>query len=189
MLNFRQTTRISKISSKTWFQNLKKLPVLDYLSFFTSKNKFFSPSILKLGKIQTLLHEPQFELFCQEPVYELTTVERELRQSVKDANILSEEQLLPWPEVDFLFGEDESYQTVVADIMRTVTKSLSELNEYGQTYTNFCEMIESIILLKIEKSIKKESFSPSDYHYLLQKHNEYVNILFPNFLNIYSQNS
>jgi hypothetical protein len=82
--------------------------------------------------------------------------------------------MIPWPDVDFLFGEDESYQIIVSDLMRTVTKSLSKLSHYGETYTPYCEMIESIIQLKIDGSIKRESFSPNDYHFLLQKHNEYV---------------
>ncbi len=85
--------------------------------------------------------------------------------------------MYPWPDVEFLFGEDESYQLVISEIMRTVTKSLSKLSNYGETYKPYCEMIESILQLKIERSIKRESFSPSDYHFLLQKHNEYVKLI------------
>lgn len=134
------------------------------------------------GKIQTLLHDPQFALFYEIPLYELTTVERELRESTIESNILlglGDEQtyskLYPWPDVDFLFGEDENYQLMVSEVMKTFTLSLSKLTEYSESYKQFCEMIESTIKLEIDEAITKEEFTPNDLNFLLQKHHEYVN--------------
>ena len=121
-----------------------------------------------------MLNEPVFELFCVEPIYELTTVEKELRASMKEANILTESQTQLWPDVDFLFGEDESYQLIISDIMRSISASLTKISNYGENYKVYCEMVESILKLEIEKSIKQETFSPNDFHYLLQTHNEFV---------------
>ena len=66
------------------------------------------------------MHEPKFRIFYDTPDYELTTVGKELKYS---SNI--SEEKTPWPEVEFLFGEDVSYLDIVSEIMRLVTTTLS----------------------------------------------------------------
>ena len=34
---------------------------------------------------------------------------------------------MPWPEVEFLFGEDEEYQCIIAEIMHNVTISIQNV--------------------------------------------------------------
>ena len=77
------------------------------------------------GKIQTLLHEPQFEIFYKTPQYELTRTQREI-----NLNVALDEVKQPWPEVEFLFGEDENYQETVSEIMQNVTKSITKVTRY-----------------------------------------------------------
>ena len=36
----------------------------------------------------------------------------------------------PWPEVEFLFGEDENYQEIVSEIMQNVTTSITKVSKY-----------------------------------------------------------
>ena len=36
----------------------------------------------------------------------------------------------PWPEVEFLFGEDENYQEIVSEIMQNVTASITKVTKY-----------------------------------------------------------
>ena len=105
------------------------------------------------GKIQTLMHEPTFEIFYETPIYELTKAQREAKYNMteKEENeenlemVLNEvvvEEKMPWPDVEFLFGEDESYQDIVAGIMKTVTYSINSV-------TTFAEV--SLLLLKTLK--------------------------------------
>lgn len=152
-----------------------------YLSVYVSLSpdqsefkNFFKDLISKYeetaGRIQTLLHKPQFELFYQVPIYELTRVEREMRQSLN----FNDEIKTPWPEVEFLFGEDEEYQDIVADVMKSVTTSLTSVTSYSNTFKEYCQMVESTIKLKIEKTIQKQTFTPDDFYVLLSKHTEQV---------------
>jgi hypothetical protein len=81
------------------------------------------------GKIQTLLHEPKFRLFYETPAYELTQVEREGKYLVEKPSDSNE---VPWPETEFIFGEDLEYQTLISDIMRIVTMSLSNVEQVSK---------------------------------------------------------
>ncbi len=40
------------------------------------------------------------------------------------------EDLQPWPEVAYLFGEDENYQDMVLDIMSNITSSITNISNY-----------------------------------------------------------
>lgn len=92
----------------------------------------------------------------------------------------------PWPEVDFLFGEDESYQELVYDVMRVVTHSINSVSYFAESYNQYCRMVFSIIRLDIGRSIAASGpppgrfyssvFSPDDFHYLLSKHSDQVSL-------------
>lgn len=94
------------------------------------------------GKIQSLLHEPAFAIFYETPIYELTKTQREMRHNVlmtmsnapEGEPLDSEAELekTPWPDVEFLFGEDESYQDIVASIMKCVTYSIDSVTAYAE---------------------------------------------------------
>lgn len=68
------------------------------------------------------MHEPKFKVFYETPDYELTRVARQLKYSIENEDL---DNRIPWPEVEFLFGEDTSYQDLVSDIMKIVTTTLS----------------------------------------------------------------
>lgn len=161
------------------------------------------------GKIQTLLHEPRFKMFYETPIYELTQIERQARLGLNFETTkagtelddlisyyyLSLEQQLssplpsqrPWPEVEFLFGEDESYQELVYALMRQVTYSINSVTYFSESYNEYCRMVHAIIRLDIDRSIKASGeppqgyyssvFSPDDFHYLLTKHNEQLALM------------
>ncbi len=71
-----------------------------------------------------MLHEPKFKLFFETPAYELTQVEREGKYLIEKPTDL---KVMPWPEIEFIFGEDLEYQSLITDIMRIVTMSLSNV--------------------------------------------------------------
>lgn len=73
------------------------------------------------------MYEPQFKVFYEVPIYELTRVEKEARTSMEIDDIVQVDTKIPWPEVAFLFGEDEEYQDIIAEIMRNVTISISNV--------------------------------------------------------------
>ena len=64
------------------------------------------------------MYEPKFSIFVDTPDYELTETEKALKYAEE------KEKRVPWPEVEFLFGEDVDYQDVVSDIMRIVNTCL-----------------------------------------------------------------
>lgn len=90
----------------------------------------------------------------------------------------------PWPEVEFLFGEDESYQELVYDVMRLITHSINAVSYYAESFNKYCQMVYSIIRLDVERSIAASGpspgryyssvFSPDDFHFLLSKHSDQV---------------
>ena len=163
------------------------------------------------GKIQTLLHEPRFKLFYETPVYELNRSERQARLGLTSQSqdqqqhnqdfdnedpsnmahlplvsptMTIDEQQRPWPEVEFLFGEDESYQELVYSVMSLVTHSINTVTYQAESYNHYCRMIYSILRLDIDRSIRASGeppncfyspvFTPDDFHYLLSKHTEQV---------------
>ncbi len=69
------------------------------------------------------MHEPKFRIFYDTPDYELTTVGKEAKYAMYNSDEPIEK--IPWPEVDFLFGEDVHYLDTVSEIMRIVTTTLS----------------------------------------------------------------
>ena len=74
-------------------------------------------------------------MFRDTPVYELTRIEKENRLAAltnTEELKTAEETKIPWPEVEFLFGEDENYQDIVAEIMRNVSSSITSLTSYAE---------------------------------------------------------
>ena len=82
-----------------------------------------------------MLYEDQFKVFYEVPIYELTRVEKELRLSMDIDGIVPVDPKMPWPEVEFLFGEDEEYQDIIAEIMRNVTISISNVTNAADVKT------------------------------------------------------
>jgi hypothetical protein len=90
------------------------------------------------GKIQTLLHEPHFKVFCDTPLYEMTQTQRNLLNiGINEYD----EVKRPWPEVEFLFGEDENYQEIVSEIMQNVTASITKVTKYIEVFLSFFDFL------------------------------------------------
>ena len=106
-----------------------------YKTKYFLKKYLYSILLIIEGKIQTLLHEPKFRIFYETPDYELTRVGRELKLTQES------EELIPWPEVEFLFGEDTAYLDLVSEIMRLVTTSLSNTISYSKVISLSFKMI------------------------------------------------
>jgi len=66
-------------------------------------------------------------------------VEKEARLSMNIDDIVQVDSKMPWPEVEFLFGEDEEYQCVIAEIMHNVTISI-------QNVTSSADVIASVFM-------------------------------------------
>jgi hypothetical protein len=101
----------------------------------SSFKNFFKDLIEKYektaGKIQTLLHEPKFNVFYEQPIYELTNLHKQVRLSMNIEDWENKyKDLQPWPEVAYLFGEDENYQDLVLDIMSNITLSITNISNY-----------------------------------------------------------
>jgi len=134
-----------------------------------------------VGQIQTLLYEPVFELFYETPIYELSRLQRQDRLQMNIADIVplgdnsKKEDRLPWPEVEYLFGEDENYTDIVAEIMRNVGLSISGVSQYALTYQRYCQMVASTIKLNIDKTLRNKALGPDDFRFLLTKHTEQIN--------------
>lgn len=79
------------------------------------------------------MYEPKFSMFVDTPDYELTETEKTLKYS-------GDNQLkkIPWPEVEFLFGEDVDYQDVVSDIMRIVDTCLRNTLGFVKVILTIC---------------------------------------------------
>ena len=63
----------------------------------------------------------------------------------------------PWPEVEYLFGEDENYSDIVAEIIKNVTYSISSVIQYSETYKKYCQMVNSAIKLDIDKTLSQKT--------------------------------
>ena len=96
------------------------------------------------GKIQTLLYEPRFELFYETPIYELTRTQKEDRLSMNIEHIVPVDERRPWPEVEYLFGEDENYTDIVADIIRNVTLSIKNVTQFCDVFAKISNFFFSI---------------------------------------------
>ena len=136
--------------------------------------KILQNFIIFKGKIQTLLYEDQFKVFYETPIYELTRLEKEVRLTMDTENIVQIDERMPWPEVEFLFGEDEEYQDLIAQIMRDITISLSNATSSADSYRKYCNMVASTLKLDIEKSFTTKKYSPDEFQFLLSKHSEQV---------------
>ena len=97
-------------------------------------------------------------------------------------SIVQIDERMPWPEVEFLFGEDEEYQDLIAQIMRDITVSLSSATSSADSYRKYCNMVASTLKLDIEKSFTTKKYSPDEFQFLLSKHSEQVEIYFFFFL-------
>ena len=78
-----------------------------------------------------MLHEPRFNIFFEQPIYELTNAEKQARLTMNMEDWETKYQSMqPWPEVEFLFGEDENYQDMVMRIMSHITSSITFITNY-----------------------------------------------------------
>jgi hypothetical protein len=58
--------------------------------------------------------------------------------------------LQPWPEVAYLFGEDENYQDMVLDIMSNITLSITNISNYMKVILYLCFKFYQTIILNFE---------------------------------------
>ena len=84
------------------------------------------------------MHEPRFKLFYEIPVYELSRYEKQLREGITLEGVVINDHVRPWPEVQYLFGEDEHYQDVISEIMTHLTTSLTNISSYIQVIELNC---------------------------------------------------
>jgi len=84
-------------------------------------------------------------------------------------------KFLPYGKVEYLFGEDEDYTDIVAELMRDVGMSISGVSQFADTYRKYCQMVASTIKLNIEKTLASKALGPEDFRFLLTKHTEQIN--------------
>ena len=60
----------------------------------------------------------------------MTRTQRDMLNNVNSDEYDGIEAKRPWPEVEFLFGEDENYQEIVSEIMQNVTTSITKVSKY-----------------------------------------------------------
>lgn len=101
------------------------------------------------------MYEPQFKIFYEIPIYELTRVEKEARETMEIDDIVKVDERLPWPEVEFLFGEDEEYQDIIADIMRNVTLSISNITTCAAVLKNFQLFLSQLVFILSNLGVQK----------------------------------
>lgn len=122
------------------------------------------------------MYEPAFELFYETPIYELNRMQKEDRLNMHIENIAPiPEDRTPWPEVEYLFGEDENYTDIVAAMMRHVTLSITSVLTNADSYKKYCQMVASMIKLNIDKTLTQKALGPEDFRFLLAKHTEQIN--------------
>ena len=95
-------------------------------------------------------------MFYDTPDYELTETEKIFKYSNFNSGVNHLDSKIPWPEVEFLFGEDEVYQDIVADTMRIVTTWLTNtINFVGVLYSFLILIFKSFIIFFIKKDLRK----------------------------------
>ena len=89
------------------------------------------------GQIQTLLREPRLEAFYMPPKHDLKlNFDLELREE-------QQEDQVPWPDTDLLFGEDPEYQKLIKEITDIVSAAVEEVYEYTNVRFHLVRTVHS----------------------------------------------
>lgn len=94
-----------------------------------SEKSIFSSKTLHLPKISaqivSMTREPKLAVFCRPPIYDLKLNFDEEEEEER------KEMIRPWPDLEFVFGDDPEYQALLAELGTYMTMELELVKNYA----------------------------------------------------------
>ena len=72
-----------------------------------------------------MTREPRLAVFCRPPVYDLKLNFDEEEEEER------QEMIRPWPDLEFVFGEDPEYQALLAELGTYMNMELALVKQYA----------------------------------------------------------
>ncbi|KAK3576323.1 hypothetical protein CHS0354_039732 [Potamilus streckersoni] len=125
----------------------------------------FENTIAKWG---SMVREPRLAVFCSPPIHDLKLNfdEEEMAEKL--------ESLGPWPDLDFIFGDDPEYQSLLAELNAYMTMEMELVKQYSKNFDQFCIMVDRCCLLNVEASMARRPWTTDDFSHVLATHSEMI---------------
>lgn len=92
-----------------------------FLPWFTFFVIFYVPK----GQFSALQRDHYLSVFWSPPRYDL---------KLSSAREEEEGQVIPWPDIELLFGKDEEYMSMVQNVLKLVAENMESVEQYTQVY-------------------------------------------------------
>ena len=94
------------------------------------------------AQIVSMTREPRLAVFCRPPVYDLKLNFDEEEEEER------KETIRPWPDLEFVFGEDPEYQALLAELGTYMTMELELVKQYATVSDTFFSHLRLVTLTR-----------------------------------------
>ncbi|EDV29505.1 uncharacterized protein TRIADDRAFT_51924 [Trichoplax adhaerens] len=82
------------------------------------------------------------------------------------------EKRYPWPDIHFIFGDDNIYNASLRKIFVLLKEAIEDVAMYCKEYDHFCEMVDSCGQIDVNNSMAQHEWSTDEFQEILQQHTE-----------------
>ncbi|XP_071833092.1 dynein axonemal heavy chain 6-like isoform X4 [Apostichopus japonicus] len=118
-----------------------------------------------VGQFSALQRDHYLSVFWSPPRYDL---------KLSSAREEEEGQVIPWPDIELLFGKDEEYMSMVQNVLKLVAENMESVEQYTQNFEEYCEMVDQARRVDVEHSMNQREWSTEEFHQVLLAHTDMV---------------
>lgn len=121
-----------------------------------------------IAQFVAMTREPRLSVFCCPPVFDLKLKFDEEEEEERRELVQS------WPDIDFVFGNDPEYQSLLVEIGTYISMSMEMVTFYAAKFLHFCLMVDKCLRLDIEQSMVRRQWSTMQFSTVLATYSDMI---------------
>ncbi|XP_053383042.1 dynein axonemal heavy chain 14-like [Mercenaria mercenaria] len=119
-----------------------------------------------IAKFVSMTREPRLSVFCRPPVFDLKL---NFDEEEEEERL---ELIRPWPDLEYIFGDDPEYQSLLGELNTYVSMEMELVKQYSANFENFCVMVDKCLRLNIDESMQRRQWSTDEFSTVLALHTD-----------------
>ncbi|XP_069117336.1 dynein axonemal heavy chain 6-like isoform X3 [Argopecten irradians] len=121
-----------------------------------------------VGAVVSMLREPKLAVFYSPPKHDLRlNFDDEEEQERK-------EMMRPWPDLEFVFGDDPEYQGLLSELDSYMTMEMELVKQYSTNFDHFCVMVDKARILNVKESMARREWSTEEFQHVLSTYTDMI---------------
>ncbi|OWF46435.1 Dynein heavy chain 6, axonemal [Mizuhopecten yessoensis] len=121
-----------------------------------------------VGQVVSMLREPKLAVFYSPP-------KNDLRLNFDEEEELERKEMMrPWPDLEFVFGDDPEYQNLLSELESYMTMEMALVKQYSTNFDHFCVMVDKARILNVNESMARREWSTEEFQHVLATYTEMI---------------